>query len=225
MSRRTLLLAGATGLVGREVLRLALAARVDVHALVRRPAPQPAANGPVPALANLHWHTVDYTHLGALPPAHEAVCALGTTQAVAGSEAAFRAVDHDAVLAFARAARQAGVKRFAVVSALGADPRSRNLYSRVKGETEQALQALDFPVLLVVRPSLLAGDRASLGQPARPLERWALAAAGPISRLLPAAWRPIEAATVARAVLRALPASAPGTRILASAELHPLGQP
>lgn len=219
-----MLLAGATGLVGREMLRLALAARVDVHALVRRP-PSPSADGPVPALANLHWLTVDYTRLPELPLATEAVCALGTTLAVAGSEAAFRAVDHDAVLAFARAARAAGVRRFGVVSALGADPASRQFYSRVKGETEQALRALEFPVLLIARPSLLSGDRDSLGQADRPLERLGLWLTRPVARLLPSRVRPIPATVVARALLRALPASPPGVRVIDSAELHKLGAP
>lgn len=221
-----MLLAGATGLVGREMLRLALAARVDVHALVRRPPPPPPADeGPVPAVANLHWLTVDYTRLQPLPSATEAVCALGTTLAVAGSEAAFRAVDHDAVLAFAQAARAAGVRRFGVVSALGADPASRQFYSRVKGETEQALRALDFPVLIIARPSLLSGDRESLGQPGRPLERLGLWLTRPVARLLPARVRPIPATVVARALLRALPASPPGVRVIESAELHKLGTP
>jgi uncharacterized protein YbjT (DUF2867 family) len=176
-------------------------------------------------VSNLHWLTVDYTRLPELPPATEAVCALGTTLAVAGSEAAFRAVDHDAVLAFARAARTAGVRRFGVVSALGADPASRQFYSRVKGETEQALRALDFPVLIIARPSLLSGDRGSLGQPGRPLERLGLWLTRPVAGLLPARVRPIPATVVARALLRALPASPPGVRIIDSAELHKLGAP
>jgi uncharacterized protein YbjT (DUF2867 family) len=209
------LLAGATGLIGR-----ACAAQWRgpgrLHLLVRRPVSAP---GP-----HCRVHVVDYAALPALPPARDAVCCLGTTIAVAGSPEAFRAVDLDAVLAFARAAQAAGVQRFAVVSALGADARSRKLYSRTKGEMEAALAALGFDSLVVARPSLLAGDRAVLGQPVRRAEALALALARPLAPLVPKAWRPIEAATVARALQAALLQGRPGLRILSSGEMQDLGR-
>jgi len=216
MTSRAVLLAGASGLIGRELLKALCADGATVHALVRRA-------GTLPAGTKGHEHVVDFATLPALPKAREACCALGTTIKVAGSEAAFRAVDFDAVLAFARAAQAAGVQRFAVVSALGASARSPAFYSRVKGEMEAALAALGFASLVIARPSLLAGDRAALGQPARLGERLALALTAPLSPLIPRAWRPIEAATVARAMLRALHEARPGTRIVESAELQTLG--
>jgi uncharacterized protein YbjT (DUF2867 family) len=158
-----------------------------------------------------------------LPVAQEAYCCLGTTAKVAGSEAAFRAVDHDAVLAFACAARAAGVTRFAVVSALGASASSSTFYNRVKAEMEAGVAAVGFSHLLIVRPSLLAGDRAALDQPARWAERLALAVAGPLSPLIPKAWRPISAACVARAMVRALRDKASGVRVIESAALQDLG--
>lgn len=214
---RTVLVAGATGLVGRELLTAwrTAASPPTVHALARRP---PAAAAP-----GVHWHAVDYAALAPLPAATAACCALGTTIKTAGSQAAFRAVDFDAVLAFARAARAAGVRRFAVVSALGADADSGVFYNRVKGEMEQALAALEFPCLVVARPSLLAGDRAAIGQPVRAGERLALAATAPLRALIPKAWRPIAAGTVARAIVRALQQGKLGTQVIASAELQELG--
>jgi len=210
------LLAGATGLVGRELLR-ALCQRGDtVHALVRRA-------GAAPPTAGAHELVVDYARLPALPAADAAVCALGTTIKVAGSQAAFRAVDFDAVLAFARAAKAAGATRLGVVSALGADAASSNFYSRVKGEAEAALGALGFASLVIARPSLLAGDRGALGQPERLGERVGLAVSSLLGPLVPAAWRPIQAAAVARGLLRALDDARPGVRIVASAELQKLG--
>lgn len=212
----TALLAGATGLIGRE-----FAAAWDgpgvLHLLLRR-AP------PGDALKPLHRvHVVDFTALPALPQADQACCCLGTTIKAAGSQAAFRAVDFDAVLAFARAARAAGVAHFAVVSALGADPRSGVFYNRVKGEMEAAVAALGFASVVIARPSLLAGDRASLGQRPRQAERWTLALLAPLAPLIPAAWRPIQAATVARALRRALRQARRGVRIVESAELQELG--
>ena len=210
----TALLAGATGLIGHE-LAASWTGPGELHLLVRRAVP---AGGP-----RQRVHVVDYTALPALPAADEAYCCLGTTIKAAGSQAAFRAVDLDAVLAFARAAQHAGVQRFAVVSALGASPRSATFYNRVKGETEQALAALGFASLVIVRPSLLAGDRARLGQPQRPGERLALALTAPLAALIPKAWRPIAAATVARAMRRALAQARPGVRFVESAELQDMG--
>jgi uncharacterized protein YbjT (DUF2867 family) len=216
MTSRAVLLAGASGLIGRELLQQWRAEGATVHALVRRA-------GAVAAAAKVQEHVVDFAALPVLPRAREACCALGTTIKVAGSEAAFRAVDFDAVLAFARAAQAAGVQRFAVVSALGASARSPAFYSRVKAEMEAAVAALGFASLVIARPSLLAGDRAALGQPARLGERLALAVSAPLAPLIPRAWRPIEAATVARAMLRALHEARPGTRVVESAELLTLG--
>jgi uncharacterized protein YbjT (DUF2867 family) len=211
-------LAGASGLIGRELARL-WAGPGALHLLLRRPLPGTAH--PV--------HIVDFSALPDLrllaPDADEAFCCLGTTIAVAGSQAAFRAVDFDAVLAFARAARAAGVRRFAAVSALGADASSRSFYTRTKGEAEAALAALGFDSLVLARPSLLAGDRAALGQPARAGERLALALSAPLAPLIPLAWRPIAAERVARALLLALRQGQPGTRVVESAELQTLGSP
>jgi uncharacterized protein YbjT (DUF2867 family) len=211
------LLAGATGLIGRELLQLLLTQipTVRLHALVRRL--------PEPADERVHWQRVDFARLPALPAAEEAFCCLGTTLKQAGSQAAFRAVDFDAVLAFAQAARAAGVTRFGVVSALGASPRSAGFYNRVKGEMEAAIPALGFDCVVIARPSLLAGDRASLGQPARTGEQLALWLTAPIGALLPKAVRPIKAQAVARGMMVALRQRQPGVRIVESGELQELG--
>jgi uncharacterized protein YbjT (DUF2867 family) len=215
------LLAGSTGLIGRELARqwaAAHGASARLHLLVRKASPNPDSTQP-----GAVTHVVDFAKLPVLPPAQEAYCCLGTTIAVAGSQAAFRAVDHGAVLAFARAAQQAGVRRFAVVSALGASTASGTFYNRVKGEMEAALQQLGFAQLVIARPSLLAGDRARLGQPTRWAERATLAITGPLAGLIPLAWRPIEAAVVARALIRSLSEDLPGVQILESAALQKRG--
>ena len=210
------LLAGASGLIGREVLRQ-WTGPGTLHCLVRKP--QAAA-----PRTQVQVRVVDYAALPQLPAAASAICCLGTTIKTAGSQAAFRAVDFDAVIAFAQAARRAGVKRFAVVSALGANAKSGNFYSRVKGEMEARLATLGFETLVIARPSLLAGDRASLGQPLRRGELWTLALTKPLAALIPAAWRPIEAATVARAMLRGLNEGQPGIHVLSSGRMQVLGK-
>jgi uncharacterized protein YbjT (DUF2867 family) len=166
------------------------------------------------------------TQPGTLPALDAACIALGTTMAQAGSEAAFRAVDLDAVVAVACAARAAGATRLAVVSALGANAKSAVFYNRVKGEAEAALAAMGFERLVLARPSLLAGQRDTLGQPTRRGEVWTLRLTRPIARFIPAAWRPIEAHVVARAMLRALDQpGARGVRAIESGELQRLGAP
>ena len=225
----TALLAGATGLIGREVARhwtgpgpLHLLVRTVRTARTARTSPQ--AGAPL-----LREHVVDFSALPPLPTAQMAFCCLGTTIKVAGSQAAFRAVDFDAVLHFARAAQRAGVRRFGVVSALGASAKSSSFYNRVKGEMEDELQRLGFATLVIARPSLLAGDRASLGQPQRIGERITLAVTAPLAAFIPKAWRPIQAAVVARALLRAVADGAHGAdgaaavQILESGALQDLG--
>ncbi len=216
-TRHGVLLAGGTGLIGRELIQLLLAHKPApaLHALVRRRPETPDARA--------HWLPVDFSRLPALPAADEAWCCLGTTLKQAGSQAAFRAVDFDAVVAFALAARQAGVTRFGVVSALGASVRSAAFYSRVKGEMEAAVGALGFDSVVIARPSLLAGNRAALGQPARSGEQLALWLTGPIAGLIPKGLRPINARTVARGMMVALHQKQPGVRVVESGELQELG--
>jgi uncharacterized protein YbjT (DUF2867 family) len=215
--RDVVLLAGATGLIGRESTALLLTQKPaqHLHALVRR---LPDAADP-----RVHWLQVDFAQLPALPPAQEAWCCLGTTLKLAGSQAAFRAVDFDAVLAFARAARAAGAQRFAVVSALGANPRAATFYNRVKGEMESAVGVLGFDSVVIARPSLLSGDRAALGQQPRAGERLALLLSAPVAALIPQSVRPIAARTVARGMLAAMRQQRPGVRIVESGELQQLG--
>ena len=210
---RSALLAGATGLVGREILRGLLADEgvAAVHVLARRPLP-----GTHP---KLNVHLVDFADLPVLPAVDDVYLALGTTIKVAGSEAAFRAVDFDANLAVARAARAAGARRLGLVSAMGSDPRSSLFYSRVKGELEAALDGLGYEGLVIARPSMLAGDRLSLGQPERGGEKLALRVSRWLGPLIPRNYRSIQAADVAGALLRSVPAAS-GKKVLLSGTMQ-----
>lgn len=211
---RTVLIAGASGLVGREILQGLLAddSVAAVHSLGRRELPL--------RHPKLTQHRVDFSKaLPALPRAGEAFIALGTTIKVAGSQEAFRAVDFGAVVAVARAAKAAGATRLGVVSAMGSDPHSRIFYNRVKGEMEEALAGLGFDTLVIARPSFLVGDRHALGQPERGGEKLALRVSSWLSPLIPDNYRAIDARAVARALLHAVPTSK-GRRVMPSAELR-----
>jgi len=211
---RVVMVAGATGLVGREVLAALLADRHirTIHVLGRK---APALQDP-----RIVDHRVDFGRLPALPAVDEAYIALGTTIKVAGSQAAFRAVDHDAVLAAARAAHAAGARRLGVVSAMGADAASRVFYNRTKGEMEQALGAIGYTCLVVARPSLLAGDRSRLGQPERVGERIGLQLSRLLRGLIPPNYRPIPAHRVAASLVAAVNQGTPGQRVLLSGAMQ-----
>jgi uncharacterized protein YbjT (DUF2867 family) len=208
---RCVLLAGASGLVGGHLARqLAEPGRTllmplrRTHSRLQALPGAEAVSWPLPAV---------------LPRLDMAVCALGTTRAVAGSAAAFRAVDLDAVLAVAQAAKAAGAKRFGLVSALGANPHSMVLYSRVKGEAEQAVEALGFEQLVIAQPSLLLGERAELDQAHRLGEALAQRLAPFYSWITPLRWRPIQASAVAQGLLAALETKGAGVHRVLSDEL------
>jgi uncharacterized protein YbjT (DUF2867 family) len=216
-SSRTALLAGASGLIGRALLPMLLASPHygHVHVLVRRT---------VPGLKNdarSTVHVVDFADFAQpLPAVDDVYIALGTTIKVAGSEQAFRQVDFEFVVDTARAARSAGATRLAVVSALGADAKSRVFYSRVKGEMEAAIAQLGFETVVIAQPSLLMGDRVALGQPERKGEVLATKLLGPMMWMVPRSIRPIAADTVASAMLTATLAGVPGVQHLSSARMR-----
>ncbi|CTP89296.1 NAD-dependent epimerase/dehydratase [Xanthomonas translucens pv. poae] len=207
-----ILLAGATGLVGAQVLAQLLAAP-DCRAVV---APTRRALDRVHP--KLHNPLVDFEPLPAQAPwwqADAAICALGTTMQQAGSRDAFRRVDHAYPLAIARLARQHGASAFALNSAMGADPESWVFYNRVKGELERDLQALDYPSLTLVRPGLIGGARA---QP-RAAERLAGALLQVLGPLLPRRYRINPAARVAAALVDSALRPRAGCHVIGSERL------
>lgn len=212
---RVALVAGATGLVGREILARLLADKSysAVHCVGRRK--------PGPVHPKLVAHLSDSLPEFSAPPVDDVFIALGTTLKVAGSQQAFRAVDFDAVVALARSARAAGATRLGIVSAMGADPKSPVFYNRVKGEMEDAVSQLGYDSVVFARPSVLAGDRAALAQASRPGEQLALVAMRLFKPLIPRNYRAIAAADVAAALVNAVQAGQPGRRVLLSGELQP----
>ncbi|HEX4600349.1 MAG TPA: NAD-dependent epimerase/dehydratase family protein [Gemmatimonadales bacterium] len=212
---RTALVAGASGLVGGQVLQ-ALLADADyerVTTLSRRTLPV--------AHRRLVQRVCDFDHLAAVtdfPRVHDVFCCLGTTIRQAGSREAFRKVDLSYVLELARVAVRYRAGQFLVVTALGADPHSRIFYSRVKGEVEEGVRRLQFDAIQIFRPALLLGRRASprvgegIAALLSPLVSWVL-----MGRLR--AYRPIRAATVARAMVRVAREAPRGVHVYPSDEI------
>ena len=212
------LIAGATGLVGKELLALLLAdsACRAVYSLVRKRS----------ALqhAKLSQHVVDFASLEHNPPAlpkiDEVYICLGTTIKAAGSQAAFKAVDFDAVVAVASVGIARGATKLGVISAMGASSSSSVFYSRIKGEMEEAVAKLGFESITIARPSFLAGNREALQQTSRPGEKIALAAMRWFNPIIPANYRSVEAADVANTLLSHVRAGKMGQTVLQSGQLQ-----
>ncbi|MBL0923698.1 MAG: NAD-dependent epimerase/dehydratase family protein [Sphingomonadaceae bacterium] len=149
-----ILMAGGSGLVGKQVSALLAARDVDVHLVSRRAS--------TPLLSAITEHvapTGDWPAIIDDIKAEIAISCLGTTIRTAGSRDAFRTVDHDLVLTLARASRDAGTRHFISISSVGAVPASGSFYLRTKAETEQGLRQIGFKRLDVMRPSLLTGGQ------------------------------------------------------------------
>lgn len=217
MAKKTVLLLGATGLVGGHLLQGLLAADFcgRVITLTRSPVTTASEH------SKLDARIIDFEQPDGWRDqvaADQVICTLGTTIKKAGSRQAFRRVDFDYPLAMAQAARSLGCRHFMLVSAMGADPNSRVFYNRVKGELEAAILTLEFDSVSIFRPSLLLGDRRefrlgeALGQI---MSRW-------LTFVIPKAYRPIHAQTVADAILRIAARDPAGNRILTSAAIAEL---
>jgi uncharacterized protein YbjT (DUF2867 family) len=168
--------------------------------------------------AKLKNPVVDFDHLPADASwwqTDAVVCALGTTMAKAGSKEAFRRVDLELPLQVAKLSMRHGAQSFALNSALGADAASRVFYSRTKGELEQALRAMKFPSLTLIRPGLLDGNR----QENRPAERLAIWASKALGSLLPRRYRVVPAQRVANHLLESALAGELGVKVMQSEQL------
>jgi uncharacterized protein YbjT (DUF2867 family) len=216
------LIAGATGLVGGQLLPMLLDSPKysSVHSVGRR------ASGM--QHDKLREWTVDfdaldqYAHKG-LFEVEDVFCCLGTTMKKAGSRAAFRKVDHTYVVHLAEAALKNGATTFSVVSAMGADSASLFYYNRVKGDTEADLAALGFDRLHIFRPSLLLGDREEkrLGEE---IAGMIMGVVRPLMRGSLSKYRPVHGRTVAAAIHAVAQQSGNGVRIFESDRIQQLGK-
>lgn len=206
-THKTALVLGATGLIGNLLTHRLVDSPLyaSVKVLVRKSLPWQH-----PRLQEVLF---DFDHPnGLLTQASDIFCCLGTTIKKAGSKNAFRAVDYQYPLDIARLGLANGATQFAIVTAAGADPGSAFFYNRVKGEVERDLMALNYPTLLVFRPSLLLGDRTET----RLGERVAEGAMRLFGPLIPAKYRGINAAKVANAMLTTTQEGLAGTHVFES---------
>lgn len=203
------LLLGATGLVGREILRLLLDdpyfARVVVIARRATGVQHPKLEEHVFELDAMEEHAELFA-------VDDLFCALGTTIRLAKTKQQFRVIDHDYAITAARLGREHGASHYLLVSSLGANAQSPVFYNRVKGEVEQDLLAIGYPRVTIARPSFLLGKR----EPPRLGERlfsW-------VGWLMPGRVKPIPPSDVAHALVAAAHEPAPGVQFLDSRSMR-----
>ncbi|MEM7658728.1 MAG: NAD(P)H-binding protein [Bacteroidota bacterium] len=197
MTEQTANVLGATGLVGSALTRQLLAddrfskVRVFVRRSTGRASPK------------LEEVIVDYEQMedwGKQLQGDVLFSCLGTTLKTAGSQEAQYRVDYTYQYQAAEMASRQGIKRYVLISSVGADPKSGFFYSRMKGELDEAVQQLPFAHLHILRPGVLEGDRKEdrLGES---IGIWL----GHRLKWIPGlrAYRPIHADTVATAMIQA----------------------
>lgn len=210
-SSKVALVVGATGLVGSILThRLVDSSHYErVKVLVRRP-----LGWQHPRLQEVQY---DFDHPnGLLVQADDVFCCLGTTMKKAGSKDAFRKVDYQYPLDVARLARSNGAHQFFLVSSMGSDVNSRFFYNRVKGETERDIFAVGFPTFVVVRPSLLLGDRKEF----RLGEKIGEGLMRLVNPLVPAKYKAIRAEQVANAMLTLAQKNMAGIHVIENDQLQ-----
>ncbi|MCZ8515529.1 oxidoreductase [Paenibacillus filicis] len=218
MAAYTAIVAGATGLIGTELMRLLLQDPDydKVIALVRRPAFEPQDK--------LRQIVTDWTPedierslRDELRHAH-VFCALGTTIKKAKTQEQFRKVDLEYPLLLGRMAAKHGASCYLLVSAMGANRRSGIFYSRVKGEVEEGLQEMGLKSLHIFRPSFLLGNRSEF----RLGERVAQSLSGILSKIMVGSlrpYRPIPALSVAEGMIRAAKSGREGVMVYSSHQI------
>jgi uncharacterized protein YbjT (DUF2867 family) len=204
------LVVGATGLVGREVVRQLSERNAvrEVVALVRRAPPARES-------AKVSYRVVDFDRLDHLEDAFDVdavICAMGTTARATPDPVQYRRIEVEVPLDVARRARDAGATRFALVSSVGAHPDSRATYLRQKGELEQQLETLRWDRLIIARPSTLQGERREFRLPEK-LGIW-------LGALLPGRYKPVRTERVATEVVAAVLRGGPAVEVLDNVTLR-----
>ena len=212
MEKRTALIIGASGLTGQVLLQLLLADSLydTVTIYVRK---QVNIHHP-----KLQQQIVNYDKLDSAVQADDVFCCLGTTIKKAGSQQAFRQVDLVYPQKVAELQRNAGSRRFLLISAVGADEQSSIFYSRTKGQVEKAISILQYPCTCIFRPSLIMGERSER----RVGEKIAILVAKIIGPLLIGPLRkyqPVSALGIAKAMQHAAHQFEDGIHFIASDEI------
>ncbi len=202
MKKFNILLLGGTGLIGTEVLKsILLYPEIQKTIVWARALPTTNAGKPI-EVQSVTWESFSNGDVEFPKNIDAVICCLGTTIKKAGSQEKFREVDFDYPLLAAKKAKQAGVKAFLIVTAMGSDANSLVFYNKVKGEIERELTSLGFSYLGIFRPSLLLGDRKEVRMGEKIGE--VIGALVPFSLIGLKKYKPIYAEFVARSIIKTL---------------------
>lgn len=190
---------GSTGLIGSHLLNLLInnPDYATVRILIRRPLEF--------SHPKLEKKLVDFNDMESFRLALEGTevifCCIGTTmKKMKGDKEAYRKIDYGIAVQAAQLGKACGCEKFVLVSAVGADSKSRNFYLKLKGETEEGVQSSGIESVYILRPSLLIGNRKEF-RAGEKLAAWLMPL---FSFLLPARYRPVKASEVAKAMVNAV---------------------
>lgn len=220
MSKKTAVIVGATGAIGRKLTPLLSSSGDFAKVIVLYRRPTPFAD-----LPNVEEHVIDFENLAGLPfngQVDTVFCCIGTTQKKAGSTEAFQRVDRDIPVALAQRAAAKGAQVFITISSLGADATSKSVYMRTKGEMEQGVAQANVAATYILRPSLLKGERDEF----RLAERIGNRALSVVDRLMTGRlkkYRAVRTETAAKAMLACAREAQPGVHIVESDAIQDLG--
>jgi uncharacterized protein YbjT (DUF2867 family) len=220
MAKRTAVIVGSTGAIGRQLTPLLLASPRFDKVVVLHHRPTRFAR-----LAKVEERVIDFTSIPATPPGEdvEAVfCCVGTTQKKAGSTEAFQAVDRDVPIALARWAAAQSATAFVAVSSIDARATASSVYLKTKGQMESGVAGAGLRSTYILRPSLLAGERDEFRLGERVGNR-ALAVVGPLLLGPLRKYRAVQTKTVARAMLVCAERAEPGVHVVESDAIQELG--
>ncbi|EAT79486.1 hypothetical protein SNOG_13159 [Parastagonospora nodorum SN15] len=158
----TAVLAGSTGQVGSSILTLLLAHPnfTSIHAYTRKPLSNPDPSSkltPITSTDPSSWPSL----FPRTPTPKIMFSGLATTRDAAGGFDNQRKIDYDLNLDLAKAAKDAGVETYVLISAAGASAKSPFAYVKMKGELEDSIKALGFKHTVFVKPGFIAGERSN----------------------------------------------------------------
>ena len=194
MKKKAIIL-GATGLTGSHLLELLLEDPnyETVKVFTRRKLPN--------IHPKLEEHVIDLLELSNYADKFSAdvvFCCIGTTKAKTPNKELYRAVDYGIPVEAAKLCKRNGINSFIVISALGANAKSKVFYNRLKGEMERDVLAQQIEHTQLLQPSLIVGDR----DEKRMGEDLSKKIMKVIGFLIPARYKMIEGETIARAMLQ-----------------------
>lgn len=192
---KTAIIAGATGLIGKELLqKLVNSDQYNLIYVISRRSIGLVDN-------KIRELVTDFENISELrieQPVDDVFCTLGSTIKKAGSRENFKKVDYEYVVSLAILGKKSGATKFIVVSAMGADQKSTVFYNQIKGMTEETLKNIGFNELIILQPSLLLGKRSEF----RLAERIATIFMNTLNVLIPDNYKAVSAEKVAGCMLK-----------------------